>query len=71
MKLNRRLIEKATSGDPEAIKRIVSIYQPYINTLTTMTLYDFNGNEYSGVNVDMQESLTTKLIELILNYQVA
>jgi len=71
MMLNSRLIKKATSGDSESINIIVSIYLPYINTLTTMTLFDSEGNEYVGVNVDMQERLTAKLIHLIHTYKIA
>ena len=71
MTLNWNLIRKATLGDPESINRIVLIYQPYINTLTTMTLFDSGGNKYTGVNVDMQERLTAKLIHLIHTYKIA
>ena len=69
MKLNQKLIKKAVSGDAESINKIVSIYQPYINTLTTMTLCDYEGNSYSGINVEFQNRLTTKLIQLICTYK--
>ena len=71
MTLNRNLIEKAASGDPVAINNIVSMYQSYINTLTTMTLFDSEGNEYSGINVDLRERLNAKLIHLIHTYKIA
>lgn len=69
MKLNRKLIKKAASGDTEAINKIVSIYQPYINELTTMTLCDAEGNMYSGINVGFKNRLNTKLIHLICTYK--
>ena len=57
--LDYKLIKKAVSGDAEVIN-----YSPYINTLASMTLYDSNGNEYTGVNVDLKNHLTQKLIHL-------
>lgn len=69
--LNYKLIEKAVSGDEVAINKIVTIYQPYINTLSAMTLYDDEGNEYVGINVDLQDHLTRKLLELIHTYKIA
>lgn len=69
--LNYKLIEQAVSGDESAIDRIVEIYQPYINTLASRTLYDFEGNEYIGVNVDLQDHLTRKLVDIIRKYQIA
>lgn len=69
--LDYKLIQKAVSGDAESINRIVSIYSPYINTLASMTLYDCSGNEYIGVNVDLKDHLTQKLIHLIHTYKLA
>ena len=69
--LNYNLIKKATTGDKVAINKIVSLYEPYIRTLASTRLFDSNGNEYIGIDVDLQENLRTKLIEIILQYQVA
>lgn len=69
--LNYKLIEQAVSGDETAIDRIVEIYQPYINTLASRTLYDSEGNEYIGVNADLRDHLTRKLIDIIQKYQIA
>ena len=62
------LIEKAVSGDEEAISRILKIYEPYINTLASQTLFDKEGNEYMGVNVDLKEYLTSKLLNVVNRY---
>ena len=67
-KLSYELIEKAVSGDEEAIDRILKIYEPYINTLASQTLLDSDGNEYVGVNVDLKEHLTSKLLTVISKY---
>lgn len=66
--LNYELIDKAVSGDEEAINRILKIYEPYINTLASQTLLDSDGNEYVGVNVDLKEHLTCKLLTVISKY---
>ena len=67
-KLSYELIEKAVSGDEEAINRILKIYEPYINTLASQTLFDKEGNEYMGVNVDLKEYLTSKLLNVVNRY---
>ena len=69
--LSYELIERAISGDEDAVNRIVSIYEPYINTLASKPLYDADGNEYIGVNVDLRDHLVRKLISLIHTYKVA
>ncbi len=69
--LSYELIERAISGDEDAVNRIVSIYEPYINTLASKSLYDAEGNEYIGVNVDLKDHLVRKLINLIHTYKVA
>ena len=66
--LNYELIDKAVSGDEEAINRILKIYEPYINTLASQTLLDSEWNEYVGVNVDLKEHLTSKLLTVISKY---
>lgn len=68
--LSYDMIKKAISGDVQAVNRIVSIYEPYINTLSSQTLYDKDGNEYIGVNVSLKEHLTSKLMDLINGYKL-
>ena len=67
-KLSYELIEKAILDDEEAISRILKIYEPYINTLSSQTLFDKEGNECMGVNVDLKEHLTSKLLKVISVY---
>ena len=69
-KLNYELIVKATSGDQDAIDSIVSIYEPYINTLASQTLYDEFGNKYIGVNVYIKDHLICKLLDMINRYKI-
>jgi len=68
--LTARLIKSAVLGNSISIIKIVEIYQPYINTLASKKLYDDDGCEYIGINVDLQEQLTRKLINLIIKFKV-
>lgn len=67
--LNFNLIQAAVSGDKVAIEKIVSIYEPYINKLASKKLFDEEGNEYIGIDIDLKEHLKTKLIEVIFKYR--
>ncbi len=69
--LNYELIKKAVSGDEIAINKIVAIYEPYINTLASEPVYDRDGNEYIGINVDLQDHLRSKLIQVIQEFKIA
>lgn len=69
--LSYELIQNAVSGDETAINRIVAIYEPYINTLASQTLYDKAGNEIVGVNTDLHDYLKSKLIHVIHTYKIA
>ena len=64
------LIKKATSGDERAINEIIKIYGPYINSLASHELYDLAGNEYIGIDVDLRDSLRSKLINTIMKYEI-
>ena len=69
--LTYNLICSAVSGNESAIKRIVKIYEPYINTLSSKKLYDEYGNEYTGIDIDLQECLKSKLTDIIMKYKLA
>lgn len=69
--LSYALIERAISGEEAAVNRIIAIYEPYINTLASKPLYDTDGNEYIGVNVDLKDHLIQKLINLIHTYKMS
>lgn len=69
--LSFELIREAVSGNETAINSLVAIYEPYINTLASQTLYDKDGNEIIGVNVDLHDYLRSKLIHVIHTYKIA
>ena len=68
--LNYELIEAAVLGNERALNRIVSIYSPYINTLSAHKICDRSGNEYIGVDVDLQGGLQQKLIEATMKFAI-
>lgn len=69
--INSDLILKAVSGDRLAIQKMEIIYLPYINELSTKLLFDEEGNEFHGINVDYQDALHTKLLDLISKFKIA
>ena len=69
--LNYNLIKRAVAGDKASIDAIVCIYEPYINTLSSKRLFDEDGKEYMIVDIDMQDHLKTKLLNVIKAYKIA
>ncbi len=65
------LIIKAVSGDIGAVEKITRIYQPYINSLASKRLFDEDGNEFIGIDVDAQERLQSKLLDIISKFKIA
>ena len=63
-------IEKAVSGDVNALNRILKYYEDYIIRLSAGTLYDENGEQYYHVNEELRRRLETKLIIAILTFEL-
>ena len=59
--LSVEVIEKAVSGDPEAIERVLRHYTGYIKFLST---------HQGRVSRDIQDRLEGKLIKAILQFQL-
>ena len=64
------LVQKAVNGDAEAIERVICIYEPYINKISSKKLYDKYGKEYLGIDVDLKDTLVAKLIEVITKFKL-
>jgi hypothetical protein len=64
------IIEAANSGDAIAIQYILKHYEGYIVTLATKTLTDEYSNGYFFVDKEMQEQLTTALLQMILDFEI-
>lgn len=65
------IVQKASSGNPEAINKVLKHYEPYICKLSLRLVYDEFGNAYMMVDEYMRRCLETKLITQILNFKVA
>jgi spore cortex formation protein SpoVR/YcgB (stage V sporulation) len=63
-------IKAATEGDAMAIQKILKHYEGYIAKLATKILSDEYGKQYCIVDKDMQEQLTTVLLQMILDFEI-
>lgn len=63
-------IEKATTGDVDAVNRVLSHYSNYIYALSKRQLCDGFGNIVTAVDEEMRCRLETKLITKILLFNV-
>ena len=68
--LGYELIKDAVSGNEEAINKLLSIYDPYMKSLSVRELIDENGDEYIGIDVDLYDRLKKKLLYIIHNYKL-
>ena len=65
------LIKKASGGDVVSIEKILSLYDPYINTISTVEMFDEEGGQYIGIDIDLKDRLRSKLIDIILKFKVS
>jgi hypothetical protein len=65
--LSFELIQNASQGDIESLNQIIEQYSPYINQLSRKRIYCDDRTEYI-VDVDLQDQLISKMIDLILNF---
>ena len=60
------VIQRAISGDEDALAAVLAHYQRYISALSSRTVVDEYGNEYRYVDEYMQLRLEDKLIRSIM-----
>ena len=65
------VIVAATSGDIEAMNKVLKHYEGYILALSTRRLYDEYGNPHLFVDDELRREIETKLITRILTFNVA
>ena len=65
------VIRSASSGDVEAIQKVLKHYEGYIAKLATRKLYDEYGNSYYCVDETLRRRLETKLITKVLDFKIA
>ena len=64
------IIEKAASGDVEAINAVLKHYEGYIARLSLRELHDDYGNAHLCVDEELRRRLETKLITKLLTFRV-
>ena len=69
--LPMEVIRSASSGDVEAIQKVLKHYEGYIAKLATRKLYDEYGNSYYCVDEALRRRLETKLITKVLDFKIA
>ena len=65
------VVEKAASGDVEAINRVLRHYEGYILLLATRRYFDEDGKEHFFVDEELRRTLVTKLIVKLMQFDVA
>lgn len=68
--LSFSIIEKAASGDVEAINTVLKHYEGYIARLSLRELHDDYGNTHLCVDEELRRRLETKLITKLLTFRV-
>lgn len=63
--LSSDLIERAVVGEPEAVEKILHIYDKYINAIVSYEVKDAYGNIIRRIDEDMKIQIQMKLIESI------
>ena len=69
--LPMEVIRSASSGDVEAIQKVLKHYEGYIAKLATRKLYDEYGNSYYCVDETLRRRLETKRITKVLDFKIA
>lgn len=64
------VIIAANKGDPEAMKIVVQQYESYIASLSMRKLRDERGNSYYGIDEDIRDRLRSKLMRVVLSFEV-
>ena len=65
------VIVAATSGDIDAMNKVLKHYEGYILALSTRRLYDEYGNPHLFVDDELRREIETKLITRLLTFNVA
>ena len=65
--ITAELLEKAVSGDKEAMQEILNYYKGYIRKLAT-NIYNIDGTLYEVVNKDMEQSLYETFVRCTLKF---
>jgi len=65
-----QVIVSASSGDVEAMRKVLNHYDGYITKLSTRVMYDEFGQAHYYVDEELKRRLVTKLITKTLNFKI-
>ena len=64
------IIERAVSGDTEAIGLVLKHFESYIIKMSRRQFYDVYGNVYYGVDEEIRHMIENRLIQKILKFKI-
>lgn len=64
------VIAAATTGDPEAVLKVIRNYEPYITLQAKRWFVKPNGESSYQVDQEIYDELIIKLIEAILSFKI-
>lgn len=67
-KLDEQTVLKAISGEPLALMKIVEIYEPYINKLSSRIVTTENGDYTEQIDETVKKMLETSLIAAVMKF---
>lgn len=64
------IIMNATSGDVDAIHKVLNHYEGYIRRLSTRVMYDEYGEAHYWVDEELRRRLEIRLITTTIKFQI-
>ena len=64
------IIQKATSGDEEALRTVLTNYDGYIRTLTTRMSIGVDGCKHYAVDEEIRGRLQGKLMKAVMHFDI-
>ena len=64
------IIQKATSGDEEALRTVLTNYDGYIRTLTTRISIGVDGCKHYAVDEEIRGRLQGKLMKAVMQFDI-
>ena len=64
------IIQKATSGDEEALRTVLTNYDGYIRTLTTRMSIGVDGCKHYAVDEEIRGRLQGKLMKAVMQFDI-
>ncbi len=66
--LDEDTVFKAVSGDEEALQKVVEVYEPYLEKLSTRVRIDEEGGRHLYVDEEVKGELITNLMLAVIHF---